>query len=159
MDTFMRPTGTLTAYWPSLISPPAVGVLPSTGENPMVPFSPSLPSTLTVPLTSAVGGPLSQPASASRATKAPPRHAAPRMRIRPPGKSPVADDLAAVHRAQRLPGRQRDGVVHEADRAVEQRDVDPGGVPAAGGAELAAGRGHRHERVLVGDGPVDHVRG
>src|SRR5262249_9917080 len=71
----------------------------------------------------------------------------------------VAEDFAAVHGAEGLPGGQRDRVGDEAGRAVTQGDVDAAGVPAAGRAELQPGQAHRHRRVVVRRGQVDHVEG
>src|SRR5579871_2464576 len=141
------------------MNPPAVCVFPSTGAKRMVPSSIGWPSTLTVPLTSAID-PSPQPASPNRTTR---KRAAKTKRADciPISResSKVAHDFAAVHRAERLPGCQVNGVGNKTDRSVAQCDIDPAGMPAAGGAVLTPSRGHGHERVIVGDGPVDHIGG
>src|SRR4051812_42508236 len=106
MDTFIRPGGTRTEYFPSRIGPPAVWPWPSAGTKVMDPSSTGVPSTVTVPDTSASPDP-SHPAARAAHRASPPNARPTRMTTpvrNPVGRSEVRHHLAPVHRPQGLPG-------------------------------------------------------
>src|SRR3954468_14343710 len=160
MVTRAGPTATFaTEYLPRWMNPPSA-FEPSSGWNPIAPSSTRTPSTWTVPVTVTFPLPPQPRTATSSAAADPPAAARSRRMVPLPGCSIIAERLAAVHRAQRLPGGYQDAVADEPQRAVAHGHVDAALVPAAGRTLLGPRRDGRLGRVEVRArvDPVDDVR-